>query len=87
VPDEIKKAGVNNDNVNIRAVRKPPGKVVRAQAEANLRTTDNRNVVFIHLQPVRNVGSEVGQRPGLVTKNIRIARENVVLQHLADWAL
>src|ERR1039457_3761140 len=50
VPDGIKKALVNHGNVNIRAIRKPPGKVVRAQTESSLRAPDDHNIIFIDFQ-------------------------------------
>lgn len=73
VPDGIKKALVNNYNINIGAIRKPARKVVRAEAESNLCTSDDHNVLLIDAQRPRNVCSEVGQRIRLRTESIRIS--------------
>ena len=87
VPDDIKKALVNNDNINIRPIRKPTGKVVRTKAESSLCTSDEHNILFNYLQRVRNVGSEFRQSIWLVTKGIRVAGENVIPQHFVDWTV
>ena len=50
VPNGIKEALVNHGNVNIRAVRKPAGKVVRTETESPLRASDDHNIVFIDIQ-------------------------------------
>ena len=50
VPNGIKEALVNHGNVNIGAVRKPAGKVVRTETESPLRASDDHNIVFIDIQ-------------------------------------
>src|ERR1035437_2123886 len=71
VPDDIKKALVNHGNVNIRAIRKPSGKVVRTETESSLRAADHHNIVFIDIQRFGKMGSEIVQRTRLATKRVR----------------
>jgi hypothetical protein len=84
VPDGIEKVFADNHNINIGRISKPTGKVVRAEAESDLRTSDDHNILFIDAQGLRNVGSEVNQCAGLPPKGIRITRENAILQHLIN---
>src|ERR1039458_411903 len=50
VPYGIKKALVSHGHVDIRAIRKPAGKVVRTETESSLRASDDHNVVFVDTQ-------------------------------------
>src|ERR1019366_2704959 len=50
LPDGVKQALVNHGNVNIRAIRKPAGKVVGTETKSSLRTSDDHNIVFIDIQ-------------------------------------
>jgi hypothetical protein len=78
VPEGIEEALVNHCNVNIRAIRKPAGEVVRTEAESGLRASDDHNTVFIDIQRFRKVALEVVQCIGLAAKSIGIARKNVL---------